>query len=200
MADFLHEPVPDEVKPGAPVAPVRAVEIVVDGSERKAVGGSVVEATLPPIATAEVSPRAGTEATVTVCENVILPAGGLVEMQYGVAVPLEVVDGEAPGSYEGPVVAEGCTQAFTPRLARDDPVLPVDSQRRRVKQRQATEATVDALAALPVAEDERSPSPEDPLYAADGKDAVVEAPVATARAISEEEAVEEALRRSLYDQ
>ena len=47
---------------------------------------------------------------------------------------------------------------------------------------------------------ERSPSPEDPLYAADGKDAVVEAPVATARAISEEEAVEEALRRSLYDQ
>ena len=143
MAEFLHEPVPDEVKPGAPVAPVRAVEIVVDGSERKAVGGAVVEATLPPIATAEVSPRAGTEATVTVCENVILPAGGLVEMQYGVAVPLEVVDGEAPGSYEGPVVAEGCTQAFTPRLARDDPVLPVDSQRRRVKQRQATEATVD---------------------------------------------------------
>ena len=41
---------------------------------------------------------------------------------------------------------------------------------------------------------------EDPLFAADGKDAVVEAPVATARAISEEEAVEEALRRSLYDQ
>ena len=113
MADFLHEPVPDEVKPGAPVAPVRAVEIVVDGSERKAVGGTVVEATLPPIATAEVSPRAGTEATVTVCENVILPAGGLVEMQYGVAVPLEVVD-EAT-TYEGPVAAEGCTQAFTPR-------------------------------------------------------------------------------------
>ena len=53
---------------------------------------------------------------------------------------------------------------------------------------------------LPVADDERSPSPEDPLFAADGKDAVVEAPVATARAISEEEAVEEALRRSLYDQ
>ena len=143
MADFLHEPVPDEVKPGAPVAPVRAVEIVVDGSERKTIGGSVVTATLPPIATAEVSPRAGTEATVTVCENVILPAGGLVEMQYGVAVPLEVVD-EAT-TYEGPVVAQGCTQAFTPRLARDDPVLPVDSQRRRVKQRQATEATVDAL-------------------------------------------------------
>ena len=198
MADFLHEPVPDEVKPGAPVAPVRAVEIVVDGSERKTVGGSVVEATLPPIATAEVSPRAGTEATVTVCENVILPAGGLVEMQYGVAVPLEVVD-EAT-TYEGPVVAQGCTQAFTPRLARDDPALPVDGQRRRVKQRQATEATADALAALPVADDERSPSPEDPLFAADGKDAVVEAPVATARAISEEEAVEEALRRSLYDQ
>ena len=101
MADFLHEPVPDEVKPGAPVAPVRAVEIVVDGSERKTIGGSVVTATLPPIATAEVSPRAGTEATVTVCENVILPAGGLVEMQYGVAVPLEVVD-EAT-TYEGPV-------------------------------------------------------------------------------------------------
>ena len=122
MADFLPEPVPDEVKPGAPVAPVRAVEIVVDGSERKTIGGSVVAATLPPIATAEVSPRAGTE------------------------------------------------------------------------------ATADALAALPVADDERSPSPEDPLFAADGKDAVVEAPVATARAISEEEAVEEALRRSLYDQ
>ena len=198
MADFLHEPVPDEVKPGAPVAPVRAVEIVVDGSEKKEIGGSVVEATLPPIATAEVSPRAGTEATVTVCENVILPAGGLVEMQYGVAVPLEVVD-EAT-TYEGPVVSEGCTQAFTPRLARDDPVLPVDSQRRRVKQRQATEATADALAALPVDDTERSPSPEDPLFAADGKDAVVEAPVATARAISEEEAVEEALRRSLYEQ
>ena len=48
-----------------------------------------------------------------------------------------------------------------------------------MKQRQATEATADALAALPVADDEGSPSPEDPLFAADGKDAVVEAPVAT---------------------
>ena len=198
MADFLHEPVPDEVKPGAPVAPVRAVEIVVDGSERKAVGGSVVTATLPPIATAEVSPRAGTEATVTVCENVILPAGGLVEMQYGVAVPLEVVD-EAT-TYDAPVVATGCTQAFTPRLARDDPARPGDGQRRRVKQRQATEATADALAALPVDDTERSPSPEDPLFAADGKDDVVEAPVSTERAISEVEAVEEEIKRSLYDQ
>ena len=61
-------------------------------------------------------------------------------------------------------------------------------------------AAADALAALPVDDTERSPSPEDPLYAADGKDAVVEAPVATARAISEEEAVEEAIKRSLYEQ
>ena len=126
-------------------------------------------------------------------------------MQYAVHVPMEVVDGgdtavAVVADADGPVLAEGCTQTFTPRLARDDPLLPVDGQRRRVKQRQATEATADALAALPVDDTERSPSPEDPLFAADGKDAVVEAPVATARAISEEEAVEEAIKRSLYDQ
>ena len=102
-------------------------------------------------------------------------------MQYGVAVPLEVVD-EAT-TYEGPVVAQGCTQAFTPRLARDDPALPVDSQRRRVKQRQATESTADALAALPVADDERAPR-RGPALRRRREDAVVEAPVATARAIS----------------
>lgn len=205
MSDFLHEPVPDECKPGEPVEPVRAVEIVAGGSERREVGGAIVEATLPPVATAE--EVIGTEATVTVtvCENVVLPAGGLVEMQYGVAVPLEVLDESTYDDpvYDGPVVAEGCTQTFTPRLARDDPALPVDGQRRRVKARQDTEAAADALAALPVndsdalaapVDEERSwgsASPEDPLFAADAKDDDVEAaPVAAARPISEEEAVE----------
>eukprot|EP00629_Pelagomonadales_sp_RCC1024_P018680 CAMPEP_0119287276 /NCGR_PEP_ID=MMETSP1329-20130426/35296_1 /TAXON_ID=114041 /ORGANISM="Genus nov. species nov., Strain RCC1024" /LENGTH=127 /DNA_ID=CAMNT_0007288033 /DNA_START=145 /DNA_END=525 /DNA_ORIENTATION=+ len=82
----------------APVAAeaVRAVEILPGGSESQEVGGEVVEASLPPLATA-VAPEDAPEdaANVVVCENVNLPAGGLVELQYGLKVPLEVVEATA---------------------------------------------------------------------------------------------------------
>lgn len=67
------------------VVGVRAVEIVVDGSERREVGGAVVEAELPPLATAMAAELPPEEAAnVVVCETINLPAGGPCELQRAV--------------------------------------------------------------------------------------------------------------------
>ena len=81
------------------------------------------------------------------------------------------------------------------RVSGDDPALPVDGQRRRVNTPGHRGDGRRARRRCP-SPTTKEPLAEDPL-AADGR-CVVEAPVATARAISEEEAVEERSRRSLY--
>mmetsp|Transcript_19384 Transcript_19384/g.59687 ORF Transcript_19384/g.59687 Transcript_19384/m.59687 type:complete len:197 (-) Transcript_19384:37-627(-) len=141
------------------VVGVRAVEIVVDGSERREVGGAVVEAELPPLATAMAAELPPEEAAnVVVCETINLPAGGPCELQYGVCVAMEVVEGDQGTS--GPVVAVsgGCQQAFTPRLARDDPELPVAEHPYA-----CTSVTADAFAALrPPGEETSEPTGGEP--------------------------------------
>lgn len=80
----------------------RMVEILPGGSERAAVGGGVVEAravvdaALPPIAACAPVVPEEPEPNVVVCKSVMLPAGGLVEVQYALAVDVEVVDAPAP--------------------------------------------------------------------------------------------------------
>ena len=92
---------------------VRCVEILPGGSESVEVGGVVCEARLPPIATATCLPVEEEDDTnVVVCENIMLPAGGLVELQYALSVDMQVLDG--PASPNG--LTMGST--YTPRLLR----------------------------------------------------------------------------------
>lgn len=98
----------------------RCVEILPGGSESREVGGAVVEASLPPIATAEVAVADDSDSNVVVCENVWLPAGGLVEMQYAITVDLEVLDEHARPPPPPPPDEQVCAVRFAPRLRRDE--------------------------------------------------------------------------------
>lgn len=74
------------------VRPAMAVEIVPDGSEATEIGGDVVEAQVPPIATAvAIGGRQG-EANVQVHRAFRLPAGGAVEVEGSYAVDIEVIE------------------------------------------------------------------------------------------------------------
>lgn len=82
-------------------AGARCVEILPGGSESVAVGGAVVEARtveaeteLPPIATCMPVDDGAAAPNVVVCQSFVLPAGGLVELQYALTVEMEVVDAQ----------------------------------------------------------------------------------------------------------
>ena len=96
-------------------------------------------------------------------------------MQYGVAVPL----GGRRGHACRPRRRAGLHAAFTPRLARMIPCFP-STPTPAGETTSGDQAAASRRCPSPTT---KGPSPEDPLFAADGKDGV-EAPVAT-RCISE---------------